>query len=184
MSGKKPGLITGSNAKIQLGGKTLAYATDIQYSVDVAVIPVEVMGRFEVITNEPIAITVNGSFSIVRYSKSSPVPDAAVSGNGVGKFAAGSPTLGDQSSAFNPGKILSSSTVDIKIFQRKAVAGGANPTADDTNLLVTISDCRLTRLSSGLNKRGIMTESYTFVGTMYQDESFTAEATTTGTDLT
>ena len=97
MADVKPGLITGSNAKIQLGGKTLAYATDIQYSVDVAVIPVEVMGRFEVVTNEPIAITVNGSFSIVRYSKGSPVPNAAADGNGVGKFAVGGTGLGDQS---------------------------------------------------------------------------------------
>ena len=96
MAGVKPGLITGSNAKIQFGGKTLAYATDIQYSVDTAVIPVEVMGHFEVIANEPIAITVNGSFTVVRYAKgaaiasqtdpnSSTLPGASAGGNGIGK---------------------------------------------------------------------------------------------------
>lgn len=178
MAGKTPGLVTGSNAKLTFGGKTLAYATDVSYSVDVSVVPVEVMGSYEVITNEPIAINVRGSFTIVRYTAnaSTALPQAAKTGNGVGKLGKDKTNSKDgQADAFNPGKMLSTSTVDLEIFQRLAAEGSAIGSAESQSL-VKISDCRLTRLSSGLNKRGIMTESYDFVGILYDDESFTGAA--------
>ena len=185
MAGQKPGLVTGSNAKLSIGGKTLAYATDVSYSVDVSVVPVEVMGSYEVITNEPIATSVRGSFTIVRYTATAAnaLPQAAKSGNGVGELGKDKTNSVDgQSNAFNPGKMLSTSTVDLEIFQRLATEGSAI----GSQSLVKISDCRLTRLSSGLIKRGIMTESYDFVGILYDDESFVAAASrsNTTTDLT
>lgn len=187
MAGKKPGLITGSNAKLKVGGKTLAYATDITYSVDVAVIPVEVMGKYEVITNEPIATSVSGSFTIVRYSKAgnAGLPDttAESGGNGVGNFAAGSDTLGGQTDAFNPGRILATSTIDIEIFQKLPPTAATAVSELNTTALVKITDCRLTRLTSGLNKRGIMTENYSFVGILYDDESFDSAPSTGDKDL-
>jgi len=171
MAGVKPGLITGSNAKIQFGDKTLAYATDIQYSVDTAVIPVEVMGHFEVIANEPIAITVAGSFTVVRYAKgaavaatttdSATLPGANASGNGVGALG------GNQAEAFNPAKILTTQTVDIAIFQ-KVLAGQTS--TSDSKPVVKIIDCRLTRMSGSVNKRGVLTEGYSFVGRLLQDD--------------
>lgn len=173
MAGVKPGLITGSNAKIQFGGKTLAYATDIQYSVETAVIPVEVMGHFEVIANEPIAVTVNGSFTVVRYAKdaavaatnndpnSATLPGAAISGNGVGKLG------GDnQAEAFNPAKILATKTVDIAVFQKSLGSDGKEQTTPTIKLI----DCRLTRMSGSVNKRGVLTEAYAFVGRLLQDD--------------
>lgn len=170
MAGVKPGLITGSNAKIQFGGLTLAYATDIQYSVETAVIPVEVMGHFEVIANEPIAITVNGSFTVVRYAKgaavgtgnSATLPGAAASGNGIGKLG------GDQAESFNPASILATKTVDIAIFQKSQEAAGADLTKSSE--VVKIIDCRLTRMSGSVNKRGVLTEAYAFVGRLLQDD--------------
>jgi len=185
MAGVKPGLITGSNAKIQFGGKTLAYATDIQYSVETAVIPVEVMGHFEVIANEPIAVTVNGSFTVVRYAKgaavanttdpnSATLPGAAASGNGVGKLG------GDQAEAFNPAKILLTKTVDIAVFQKKPNDAGTEVTASSE--VVKIIDCRLTRMSGSVNKRGVLTEAYAFVGRLLQDDDH-AVGVSTDTDL-
>ena len=169
MAGVKPGLITGSNAKLKFDGKTLAYATDVQYSVDTAVIPVEVMGHFEVIANEPIAITVAGSFTVVRYAKgaaiaagdSSTLPGASANGNGIGQL--GGPK---QKDAFNPKNILQSSTVDMDIFQK---AIGPNGT-ESSNAIVKIIDCRLTRMSGSVNKRGVLTEGYSFVGRLFQDD--------------
>ena len=86
------------------------------------------------------------------------------------------------SQAFNPQMVLSSSTVDIDVFQRKSGVTGADATVDYTKFM-TITDCRLTRLSGSLNKRGILQESYQFVGILYSDESFTVGETTTGADL-
>lgn len=185
MAKSKPGLVTGSNAKLIFGGKTLAYATDVSYSVDVSVVPVEVMGSYEVITNEPIAVNVRGSFTIVRYTATAAnaLPQAAKTGNGVGQLGKDrTNSMDGQSNAFNPSKMLSTSTVDLEIFQRQATEGEAIGTTS----LVKISDCRLTRLSSGLNKRGIMTESYDFVGILYDDESFEGDASRSNTveDLT
>lgn len=178
MAGIKPALITGSNAKIQIDGKTIAYATDIQYSVDTAVIPVEVMGRYEVVTNEPIATSVAGSFTVVRYSsavKDSGLPNASATGNGVGNLA------GNMKNAFNPGQMLSTQTVDIIIYQKKKESATA---AGDVQEVLKITDCRLTRLSGSINKRGILTEGYSFVGVLFDDDSFEASGSGTGTDLT
>jgi hypothetical protein len=173
MAGQKPGLVTGSNAKLKIGGKTIAYATDVSYAVTVDVVPVEVMGRYEVITNEPIAVNVAGSFSIVRYTSTAAGADGrAANGNGVGQFGAG------QGNAFNPSQMLSTSTVDIEIFQRNA------PGADPSELLVKIEDCRLTRLTSGISKRGVMVENYDFVGVIYDDDSFVAGKSGNSNDLT
>lgn len=175
MAGIKPSLITGSNAKIQIGGKTIAYATDIQYSVDTAVIPVEVMGRYEVLTNEPIATSVAGSFTVVRYSSlAKDLSAAAATGNGVGKLGQG------MANAFNPGQMLATSTVDIAIFQ-KTKADAA--TAGDSQEILKITDCRLTRVSGSINKRGILTEGYSFVGVLFGDDSFKVEGSGTGKDL-
>ena len=196
MAGVKPGLITGSNAKILFGGKTLAYATDIQYSVDTAVIPVEVMGHFEVIANEPIAITVNGSFTVVRYAKgaaiataaatpaagetpaapavtSATLPGANGNGNGIGALG------GAQADAFNPLKILTTSTVDIAIFQKAIGLAGT----ESSIAVVKIIDCRLTRMSGSVNKRGVLTEGYSFVGRLLQDDDHQV-GVSSDTDLT
>lgn len=173
MAGQKPGLITGSNAKIQIGGKTIAYATDVQYSVDTAVIPVEVMGRYEVVANEPIATTVAGSFTVVRYSslaKTAGVANTAEGGNGVGKMGQG------MADAFNPGKMLSTSTVDVAIFQKTDQEGGGQE-------IIKITDCRLTRMSGSVNKRGILMEAYSFVGVLFDDDSFIAGSSGVGADL-
>lgn len=185
MANRKTGLITGSNAKVKFAGKTLAYATDVQYSVDVAVIPVEVMGRFEVITNEPIAISVSGSFSVVRYTAQGNqrgLPDSAANGNGVGRIGVGKTVAsdGDMSSAFNPSSIMSSSTVDLEIYERTAAAATEK---EGSSPLLKIQDCRLTRMSGSLNKRGILTENYSFVGILYGDDSFTVGGTSSGADL-
>ena len=60
MAGKKPGLVTGSNAKLKIGGKTIAYATDVSYAVNVDVVPVEVIPGGKPVTVElfPVAPTV------------------------------------------------------------------------------------------------------------------------------
>jgi hypothetical protein len=184
MAGQKPGLVTGSNAKLKFGNKTLAYASDVSYSVDVSVVPVEVMGRYEVITNEPIATNVRGSFTIVRYTKEGNAGlygSSKTSGNGVGALGKDGTTANSgQANAFNPGQMLSTSTVDLEIFQRSSAGGNIG----DSLKLVKIQDCRLTRLSSGLSKRGIMTETYDFVGVLYGDESFNASLSGSGEDLT
>jgi hypothetical protein len=186
MAGKKTSLISGANAKLKINGVTMAYAVDFQYNVSIQTIPVETMGRIEVLANEPIAMSINGSFTVVRYANAAKAGDiygAAKDGNGIGVWGTEPPagasakpsaaTGVDQglSSHVNPSKILLSRTVDIEIFQRAASAAGA-----DSTFIKKIVDARITGMSGSVNKRGILMESFTFVAEMLNDDSFSSAA--------
>ena len=171
----KPGLITGSNCKITVDSKTVAYATDLQYMVETTTIPVEVMGRYEVVTNEPIATMVNGSFTVVRYAKglasTAGLSDTSVNSNGTKNMA------GNMGNAFNPGEMLTTETVDIIVYQKTKSSATA---AADVQKIVKITDCRLVRKSGSVNKRGILTESYQFVGVLLTDDSHEVDVSRSG----
>jgi hypothetical protein len=68
MANKIPSFVTGATAKIKAGGLTFAYAQDVSYRVNVDTIPIETMGRYEAVTNEPVNYTVSGELAIVRYT--------------------------------------------------------------------------------------------------------------------
>jgi hypothetical protein len=165
MAGIKPGFITGANARVKLDGKTLAYCTDLNFTVDVATIPIEVIGTYEVKSYEPVAYSVNGSFSVIRYTQkdgsTNPHSGAAASGTPADKLG-GTNTVGKQ---LDPGRILTSSTFDLEIHQ---VAANSETTTA-ANSTYKIQDCRVTRRSSSLNKRGVMVDSYVFVGVLGGD---------------
>ncbi len=170
MAGKKTALLTGSNAKLKINGVTLAYATDIQYQVSTETIPVETMGRYEVVSNEPISMTVRGSLSVVRYTKGAQATanlmKAKGSGNGVGNWkAAGGKGLDTH---FDPASILASQTVDIEIYRKGAGA------SDDGEKVITITDARLNSKGGSLNKRGIFMESFSFAAVNISDDSYEA----------
>lgn len=183
MAGKTTSLITGSNAKIKINGVTLAYATDIQYSLSVQTVPVETMGRYEVLANEPIATIVTGSFAVVRYTKAAKnggISGAAANGNGVGEWGdrtGGEGALvqnsnGGMSPQVNPGDLLTSQTVDIELY-RKSVN---DPTAaQGVELFKRIQDARLTQMAGSVNKRGILMEQFSFVAELIDDDSFKAK---------
>lgn len=180
MAGKKTSLITGSNAKIKINGVTMAYATDVNYSINVQTIPVETMGRYEVLSNEPVATLVGGSFSVVRYTnraKANNISGAAADGNGIGRWGTraggeGAAIAGQNSGMsthVNPGDILTSTTVDIEIYQ-KFVNDPNDPTGQAR--FKRLKDCRITGQSGSVNKRGILMETYQFVGELADDDSF------------
>lgn len=172
MAAQKPSFITGASAKIQVGGRTLAYASEVSYAVAVDTIPVETMGRYEAVTNEPISYSVGGELSIVRYTalaKNISKTSAAQKGNGIGEIkpSAG----GDVSQHMDPSSLLLSQTYDIVVFQK---AAGASAAAPVTEKLITITDARFNRLSGGLTKRGLLVERLAFVGVLLNQDSFTA----------
>jgi hypothetical protein len=178
MAGKKTSLITGSNAKIRVNGVTMAYATDISYTMDVATVPVETMGRYEVLANEPIATMVGGNFTVVRYTKAAKVggiSGAAANGNGVGNWkGSGSPEPDGMHTHFDPAKILTAHTVDIEVFQKKQNDPTGDGEAQGVYLVKKIRDARLTRMAGSVNKRGILQESFSFVAELADDDSFTS----------
>lgn len=181
MAGIKPSFITGANAKIKAGGKTLAYAQDVSYTVTVSTIPIETMGRYEAVNHEPVAYFVEGSLSVVRYTKdaassvttgtgtgattaNSQIASAAANGNSVDKWA------GDM---FNPNKLLTSTTIDIEIFAKNStsvVATGDNQNADGSTSIGKLRNCRLTSKGGAIDKRGILVERYSFNAILMDDD--------------
>jgi hypothetical protein len=177
MAGKIPSFVTGATAKIKAGGLTMAYAQDVNYRVSVDTIPVETMGRYEAVTNEPVNYSVSGDLAIVRYTKvaqTNGMPGAVAGGNGLGNM--NWKTGGKGSDMFDPGNLLISQTFDLAVYQKQqtgaASAGASNTT--DTQMVISITDCRLTNKGAGLNKRGILVDHFAFVGILASDDSFTA----------
>lgn len=175
MAGKQTSLLTGSNAKIKVNGVTLAYATDISYAVQSHTIPVETMGRYEVVANEPIALSVSGSFAVVRYTAggnpTNNLMKADSGGNGIGKW--GTKDTHYLSEHVDPAGILLSKTFDIEIYRK-----GADPTkatkTETSEKIITITDCRIISKGGSLNKRGMFMESFNFVATGISDDSYTS----------
>lgn len=170
MAGKSPAFITGATAKVKLGGLTMAYAQDVAYTVTTTTIPIETMGRYEVVSNEPVAYFVEGSLSVIRYTKAAAgMSGAASNGNALDKWELkdGTNSLGTAFGHINPGALLASKTFDLEVFQKQpgtidATTGQVTPA--DPILVDKIRDCRLTRKGAGVNKRGVLTDSFAFVG--------------------
>jgi len=183
MANMLPAFITGANAKITVDGKTFAYASDVSYSVSVDTVPIEVMGKYEAVTNEPVNYTVGGELSVVRYTatatKAGAIGAAANGkGNGLGNVTGN--TGVNQSFQMDPGNMLLSSSWNLQVYQKTApsLGGSADPAAlnPNTNItsFITITDCRFNRKSAGINKRGILVDRLGFVGVLASDDSFTS----------
>lgn len=163
MSGQEAGFfVTGANAKVKFGSNTLAYCTDVSYSLDVQTIPIESMGTYEVHANEPVAYAVAGSFSVIRYAKQNVnVSDSGTTDADAANDASGNnmQTVG----AFNqlsPQAILGSKTVDLEVHVKNS---------NDVKAVYKIGDVRCTRKAATLNKRGVLVDNYNFVARLYSD---------------
>ena len=146
MSGARPFFITGANAKIKLNGKTLAFCTDLSYSVEILTQTPKVLGMYEGSSVEPLGYTVSGSFTVIRYAKDAKdaikgkSPNGIAdndAGNGVGNWgnawgglgsslieAAGIGNGGRADEALNPSKFAAGTTFDIQVYQKFDKRGG------------------------------------------------------------
>lgn len=140
MSGIRPFFITGANAKIKLNGKTLAFCTDLSYSIQAPHQTPKVLGMYEGSSVEPLGYTVSGSFTVIRYAKdvSSAVggtrPHGVAendAGNGVGNWGTvwggklgdflarnGVGNDGRAHEALDPSKYQNGTTFDIQVYQK------------------------------------------------------------------
>jgi len=182
MAGKVPSFITGANAKITAGGVTFAYASDVSYAVVVDTVPIETMGRYEAVSNEPVNYSVSGELSVVRYTgiaNANNMAGAAVNGNGLGNV--NFKTGGNGADEINPANMLISQTWDLNVYQKIASGNPATTSPAETNAgaptsgaVITITDCRFNRKTAGINKRGILVDRLSFVGILGYDDSFQA----------
>ena len=171
--GKVPSFVTGANAKVKIGGITLAYAQDVSYNTTVTTIPIETLGRYEVVSNEPVAYFVDGTLSVIRYTKiaqENTMAGTAAGGNGLGKWILTTNANQDASAGMNPSTLLKSQTFDLEIFQKTVTSTGAA----SSEKVIKIMGARFTRKGGGINKRGILVDQYAFNAILAEDDSFTA----------
>jgi hypothetical protein len=183
MAGKLPSFITGANAKIKIGDLTMAYAQDVSYSIEVSTIPVETIGRYEVVANEPVAYFVSGTLSVIRYTKSaasaaSTIDGVQKTGNSINNWD--DTAAGNIGGHFDPSRLLSSKTFDLEIFSKlPSDTAGAN----GTESIIKVRDCRLTRKSGSVTKRGLIVDQFAFSAILADNDDETASGTSGDQDL-
>ncbi len=187
MSGVKPFFITGANAKVKVNDKTLAFCTDLSYSVSILTQTPKILGMYEGSSVEPLGYTVSGSFTVIRYAKDAKsnvgvAPNGAAgndAGNGVGNWGSawggglgsffarnGVGNDGRANEAMDPSKFANSTTFDIQVYQK--TQSGEIGVANIRNVRITQADFNLT-------KKGAAQQRFNFVALYVDEDSFTAD---------
>lgn len=185
MAGVKPFFLTGANAKIKVNDKTLAYCTNISYSVKVNHATPQVLGMYEASSVEPLSYLVTGQFSVIRY-----VADAVSqtrgqkphgvqnSGNGIGHWGQDTDLSSLKKSLANlkdgrayqnlvPKELQYATTFDIEIIQK--TSGSENVTA------AKIRNVRITQADFALSKKAPATQTFNFTAIYADEDSFLAD---------
>ena len=189
MAGIRPTFITGANAKVRVNDKTLAYCTDLSYSVQVITQTPKILGMYEGSSVEPLGYSVSGSFSIIRYAKDvqenvggAKTPNGMAgndAGNGVGNWGGvWGGTIGDflarngigndgrANEALDPSKFQNSVTFDIQVYQK--TPGGSIGVANSRNV-------RITQADFSIQKKGVAQQRFNFVALYVDEDSFVAD---------
>jgi hypothetical protein len=177
MANMRPFFISGANVKIKLNGKTMAFCTDLQCSVQVLTQTPKILGMFEGSSVEPLGYTVSGSFTLIRYVKNAVDKVGGVSpdrtsnlGNGMGNWT--DKGIGAATDIqLNPADLHNGSTFDIAVYQ-KAV--------NDSLGVVKIRNARITQADISISKKNVAIQKFNFVALYCDEDSFRADFSGTG----
>ncbi len=197
MSGIRPFFITGANAKVKLNGKTLAFCTDLSYSIVVNHQTPKILGMYEGSSVEPLGYTVQGSFTVVRYAKNATKNAAGTkphstaendAGNGIGNWgeawgSGGGAFLarngigndGRANESLDPSKLQNATTFNIQVYQKTATSsvGVAN-----------IRNARITQADFSISKKGAAIQRFQFTALYVDEDSFVADFSGKGQHFT
>lgn len=194
MAGMRPFFLTGANAKIKVNNRTLAYCTNLSYSVQVNHATPRVLGMYEPTSVEPLSYTVTGSFSVVRYVAEAKENIGGVSpqgadegGNGVGNwgpdglakrlaagFNTGAPD-GRAYDALNPSKLGKATGFEIYVYQKLP--------SGDLQSVARVREARITRADFNLGVRTPATQTFQFTAVYADEDSFLADFSGQGQHL-
>ena len=186
MAGIKPFFLTGANAKIKVNGRTLAYCTNLSYSVKIDHAEPQVLGMYEASSVEPLSYRVSGSFSIVRYvadvanEVSGKHPEGIQNhGNGIGNWGVNNVSFANAADGrayenMDPRKLHTATTFDIEIIQKTE---GQNVTA------AKVRDVRITQADFNLSKKAAATQTFNFTAIYADEDSFLADHSGLGQHL-
>jgi hypothetical protein len=201
-----PFFLTGAVAKIKVNNKTMAYCTDISYSVEVGTVNPKILGMYESHTMEPLSYQVTGSLTVIRYVKdaktfsSNPPKDVSATGNGIGAWGAnefldriGGGNDGKPNEHMNPKLLDTSPMFDIVIYQKikvpvqEKVAPSKEITMvykEELHAVARLRDCRIQRMDFSMSKTSAVRETYSFRAAYLDEDSFNAQISGLGHHLT
>ncbi|CAB4125748.1 hypothetical protein UFOVP53_217 [uncultured Caudovirales phage] len=187
MAGMRPFFLTGANAKIKVNNITLAYCTNLSYSIIVNHASPKVLGMFEPTSIEPLGYSVTGSFTVVRYVADATneiegsVPNGVnAKGNGIGAWGPTgtlnrlvkglNPSHADGRiyDNLNPGKLEKATGFEIDIYQKIGTNAGLMSVA-------RIREARITKADFSLNKGSAATQVFQFTALYVDEDSFLAD---------
>jgi hypothetical protein len=186
MAGMRPFFLTGANAKIKVNNRTLAYCTNLSYSVQVNHATPNVLGMYESTGIEPLSYRVSGTFTVIRYiaeiadDVGGKLPDGVdEGGNGIGNwgpdglaerlkagFNTGA-TDGRAYDALNPKKLDKATGFEIYIYQKMADG--------EQKAVSRIREARITRADFNLGVRAPATQTFQFTAVYADEDSFLAD---------
>jgi len=180
MSGTAPFFVTGASAKIKINGKTLAFCSDVSYTVQIITQAPKVLGYYESISVEPLGYNVSGSFTLIRYVKNAvgnigTLSGTVNSGNGAKNWnneGVGANTSNDIQT--NPADLENATTFDLEIYQKIEVKHGPDTSGGDVLGVAKIRGCRITQADFIMSKKTVATQKFTFIAQFADEDSFTA----------
>jgi hypothetical protein len=192
MAGQSPFFLTGANAKVKLDGKTIAFATDFSYSVQIEHATPQLLGMYEVANVEPMLYKVTGSMTVIRYAKNMKefvekdnrvAPDGvSKKGNGIGALEPGgvsgvlkstvgvSMNSGQAYHSLDPSKLQNAMKFDVELYQKAQRSDGTQ----ESQAFARLRDCRIVRVDGGVTKRGMAIEKIQFQAIYLDQDSFQA----------
>lgn len=189
MANVAPFFVTGANCKIKVNGLTLAFATELSYSVSVPHAKARVLGAYEVDSLEPLSYDVTGSFTVIRYISDlkSKLEQAGIGspagvsdlGNGVGSWTSinsnssdaaklGNGLDGRADRSLKPSALQGGVTFDIEVYQKL-------PNGDVLGVS-RVRNARIVQVGAQISKRGLMTQNFQFMAQFLDEDSFMADS--------
>lgn len=177
----KPFFLTGANAKIKVNNRTLAYCTNLSYSVTVNHATPRVLGMYEPTSVEPTSYLVTGTFSVVRYVADADdniggnVPNGVDGGgNGIGNWGEGGlqnlvDLDGNEGRAhenLNPSKLHTATGFEIYVFQK---------TDSGQQSVARIREARITKADFNMSKKSPAMQTFQFTALYADEDSFIAD---------
>jgi len=204
MSGMMPFFLTGANAKIRIDNRTMAFCTDVSYSIKVLHQNPKILGMYEGHCIEPLGYEVAGSFSVIKYTKGMADMHDSLNdkfygkvhnenfpsgvnarGNSLGSWGnsdgkkfehiIGSGDSGQSSQGLNPMFFNNSVMFDIEIYQKDS--------HQQDIPVVRLKYCRIIQMDFKLSKKDVATQTYQFKALYADDDTFVTSASGIGQHL-
>jgi hypothetical protein len=170
MAGQIPSFLTGANLVIRIGDIRVAFAQSLSFQRNVAHTAVMGVGAYDVLALEPTSFAASGSMQILRWTDDmlekrkndrDTLPENMAS-------TASKPDLVGNSivsdTAFNPQKLLLSTTFDIEVYEKKADEAQVEGT-----LLFVLKDCRIQNYNFNFVPGELLVENVSFLCRRIED---------------